>query len=725
MLRRQVSAVAALLILTAAIIAGAILYTSHGTTTTTAEDNNTRHLLNTQTSQCATNFANTQCSLLDNRTTRCGGPECESFLECDIQTHRCVSKPRQYGEPCDKIRPCGDGLRCSKSCGICVYEMEEDILPVEEEEDDDEQTVVTACGISSTHVFRTWGRVVRSDHPVVMPTNDDELKSILLRAKEGGCKVRPSGSTHSAAGLVAEATSKSDVVVVSLDRYIPSDANWATPVLMNEGANTASVKVPAGFTQLELYSVIRPKRYFLPTQTAGFLFTIAGVVGSFVHGGSFGDGPIHNHVQAMRVMLWDGTIAVIDKEDELRYWRNSYGLLGIITAVELTVIKRSNFRFGTLPSQSLDAGWNAAGFDEYINGIRKEYTAAEFFMNPHTKEILAIVQKDLKDVAKPSLVDSDCVWSWFQCQPSSHCSYQYEFGDWSVHDSCRTSVRPPPTDDDECGWDYKAHTCRNSAYCSYQYKFGDLTLDESCRLIYPPPPSVSSMKDAYNQLINDNPLLGVTGVAVGNKRLEQDGICLASRIGLERVLLETIHATIPSLVREAYDRTNDGYLVPVSLPLRTPLLGYLIPADRLFAVLDKITKLNYVLSIPLEWRCVSFDNEKESAVLTPGDIKSGEWAAMEVVSNEIPGWTQDDSRSQFLQIETILKNAGGVPHTGKYFGMGLDDKGLIQPFMNVGPQDVFSERQKEQFRAYANRVDPEGLFWSGYMANTILKEMVW
>eukprot|EP00985_Skeletonema_marinoi_P011657 scaffold5556_cov106-Skeletonema_marinoi.AAC.1 len=77
------------------------------------------------------------------------------------------------------------------------------------------------------------------------------------------------------------------------------------------------------------------------------------------------------------------------------------------------------------------------------------------------------------------------------------------------------------------------------------------------------------------------------------------------------------------------------------------------------------------------------------------------------------------------KIETILKNAGGVPHTGKYFGMGLDDKGLIQPFMNVGPQDVFSERQKEQFRAYASTVDPEGLFWSGYMANTILKEMVW
>ncbi len=52
----------------------------------------------------------------------------------------------------------------------------------------------------------------------------------------------------------------------------------------------------------------------------------------------------------------------------------------------------------------------------------------------------------------------------------------------------------------------------------------------------------------------------------------------------------------------------------------------------------------------------------------------------------------DSGRSQFKQIETIFKNAGGVPHTtGKYFGMGRDDNGLIQPFMNVGPHDVFSE----------------------------------
>ena len=46
----------------------------------------------------------------------------------------------------------------------------------------------------------------------------------------------------------------------------------------------------------------------------------------------------------------------------------------------------------------------------------------------------------------------------------------------------------------------------------------------------------------------DNPMLGVTGVYVGDKRVEQDGMCLASRVGLERVLLEFSQATIPSLV---------------------------------------------------------------------------------------------------------------------------------------------------------------------------------
>merc|ERR1719208_181760 len=46
----------------------------------------------------------------------------------------------------------------------------------------------------------------------------------------------------------------------------------------------------------------------------------------------------------MRVMLHNGTSRVIDDEAELRYWRNSYGLLGFITSLEFTLDYRPRFQ---------------------------------------------------------------------------------------------------------------------------------------------------------------------------------------------------------------------------------------------------------------------------------------------------------------------------------------------------------------------------------------------
>ena len=82
MLRRQVvsSAVAVAALLVGVVGIATYIFMSQGSSSSssTVQDLNARHLLNTQ--QC-TNFANTQCSLLEHRSTRCGGPSCESFLE--------------------------------------------------------------------------------------------------------------------------------------------------------------------------------------------------------------------------------------------------------------------------------------------------------------------------------------------------------------------------------------------------------------------------------------------------------------------------------------------------------------------------------------------------------------------------------------------------------------------------------------------------------------------
>lgn len=83
-------------------------------------------------------------------------------------------------------------------------------------------------------------------------------------------------------------------VVVSLIRYAPpKESGWGSITLKEkEGGEAAgaspSVAVPAGNSFLDLYKVLRPKDYFLPTQTAGWFFTIGGVALNCVHGGVFG-----------------------------------------------------------------------------------------------------------------------------------------------------------------------------------------------------------------------------------------------------------------------------------------------------------------------------------------------------------------------------------------------------------------------------------------------------
>jgi hypothetical protein len=389
-----------------------------------------------------------------------------------------------------------------------------------------QESVVTACGMSSALTFKTWSGLVETHAPVLFPQNDANLRDILQNARDGGCKVRPTGSTMSAPSLIIEETLESDMVVVSLDQYVASEPEWAETVLINEGADFATVRASAGLTQLDLYSFIRPRDYFLHTITPSYFFTLGGLVANFVHGSSFGKGPYNDYVQSMRVMLHDGNIQHITDKEELRYWRNSYGLLGIILNVELIVVKRPHFRTGIVPKQSLSGGWNQDSFDAHINHIKEEYTAGEWFLDPYTKELAIIVQKDLKDNTrdKPVLQDSDCIWNFWngQCEPSKECSYQYNFGDWNVHDSCRAT--------------YSSSTILDDEY---------------------PPPSVATMKQTYHELIHDNPMLGVTGPKIEGD--EQTVLRLASHAGLENLLPGISFSLMSQEVKESYEKRNDGF----------------------------------------------------------------------------------------------------------------------------------------------------------------------
>eukprot|EP00122_Pirum_gemmata_P008461 Pgem_evm1s7799 len=61
----------------------------------------------------------------------------------------------------------------------------------------------------------------------------------------------------------------------------------------------------AGITQLKLYSLIRPYNFWVPSQTAGWMFTLGGIVSNSVHGGFYTKSYIHSYVKSLRVMTAD------------------------------------------------------------------------------------------------------------------------------------------------------------------------------------------------------------------------------------------------------------------------------------------------------------------------------------------------------------------------------------------------------------------------------------
>ncbi|CAE8635134.1 unnamed protein product [Polarella glacialis] len=111
---------------------------------------------------------------------------------------------------------------------------------------------------------------------------------------------------------------------------------------------------------------IRPLNYFLPSQTAGYFFQLAGIVANTVHGGIYESGFIYEYVTRMRVMLHDGSIKVIDDEKDLRFWRTSFGLLGLIIGLEFELVQRPKLQVYTVPEREL-ANWSEAEFWRYIN----------------------------------------------------------------------------------------------------------------------------------------------------------------------------------------------------------------------------------------------------------------------------------------------------------------------------------------------------------------------
>jgi FAD/FMN-containing dehydrogenase len=238
----------------------------------------------------------------------------------------------------------------------------------------------------SEYKFNTWLDSVYTDSPIMRPKNDTELRDILAKAKQSGCRVRVTGARHTGDGLVTQ-TNEENIVVVSLYDYQPDDDAWR----MKLDTNTPSVKAPGGASLLDVMAFIRPQGYLMKSMTAGPIFTLAGIMANTVHGGDHNMGFINETMISARVMLADGSIQIISDPSEIAHWRSSYGLLGILTAIEMEVRKDQGMLMRT--DNHNFPQWDKQTVLDKLMPFVDDYDGSEWFFNPNDDSMLGLLYK--------------------------------------------------------------------------------------------------------------------------------------------------------------------------------------------------------------------------------------------------------------------------------------------------------------------------------------------
>ena len=241
--------------------------------------------------------------------------------------------------------------------------------------------------------FKTWCETVKTDVGIRYPHNDQDIFDILNEANTYPyTKVRCVGATHSAPGLVTDGSPEANrQIVMSLFYYQPPVEEEPPVSFAGDswrlGPETIDpvekkVRIPAGMTYLDLYQHIRPQCFFLPNQTAGWLFTIGGTVTTPVHGGVFGADMINRYVTGLRVIEFhagEPRVRIITDEAELRHWRAGYGFLGVITSVEFGgLVERDNFKISHIENTIV---WNEANFNALIQTSLNDHIYSELFLD--------------------------------------------------------------------------------------------------------------------------------------------------------------------------------------------------------------------------------------------------------------------------------------------------------------------------------------------------------
>jgi FAD/FMN-containing dehydrogenase len=169
-------------------------------------------------------------------------------------------------------------------------------------------------------------------HGVVDVRTEDDIRQALAYARQHRLKVSTAGVRHSMGGQAFAA----GALVLDMRRFNRIQVHPAS----------SAVTVQSGATWHDLQTVLHP-RFAVKAMQSTDIFTVGGSISVNAHGMDHQAGSVGRTVRAMRVMLPDGTVRTVSRQQDPRLFNlviGGYGLFGIILDAELDIVANAVYR---------------------------------------------------------------------------------------------------------------------------------------------------------------------------------------------------------------------------------------------------------------------------------------------------------------------------------------------------------------------------------------------
>jgi len=162
---------------------------------------------------------------------------------------------------------------------------------------------------------------------IVKPANEDELRKVVTFARDNDLKLSIAGARHSMGGQ-AFFTNALVIDTANLKQMSLDQANQL-------------LTVEAGATWHQVLGYLHPRGFSVKVMQAIDLPTVGGAISVNAHGVDHRAGSLASTVRSLRVMLADGTVHQVSRQQEPELFASvmgGYGLFGIVLDAQLEVV---------------------------------------------------------------------------------------------------------------------------------------------------------------------------------------------------------------------------------------------------------------------------------------------------------------------------------------------------------------------------------------------------